>query len=80
MLSEEKQSSGKIEGRLPRDRIGVVAMRDTLSRLTRYWVYGGFLAGLLLLILLPQLAHYWSSALLVVFLQLPLYMFHQLEH
>ncbi len=54
-------------------------MRDTLSRLTRHWVYGGFLAGLLLLILLPELAHYWSSALLVVFLQLPLYMLHQFE-
>ncbi len=54
-------------------------MRDTLSRLTHYWVYGGFLAGLLLLILLPELAHYWSSALLVVFLQLPVYMIHQFE-
>ena len=55
-------------------------MRDTLSRLTHYWVYGGFLAGLLLLALMPELSRHWTSALFVVFLQLPLYMFHQLEH
>ena len=50
-----------------------------LSRLTRYWVYGGFLAGILILILLPELSRNWSSALLAVFLQLPLYMLHQYE-
>ncbi len=55
-------------------------MRDTFSRLTRYWVYGGFLAGLLFLSLLLELSRHWTSALIVVFLQLPLYMFHQLEH
>jgi hypothetical protein len=49
------------------------------SRLTHYWVYGGFLAGILLLILLPELSRNWSSALLAVFLQLPLYMLHQYE-
>lgn len=50
-----------------------------LSRLTSYWVYGGFLAGMLLLILLPDLSRTWSSALLCVFLQLPVYMLHQYE-
>ncbi|HVX12717.1 MAG TPA: HXXEE domain-containing protein [Pirellulales bacterium] len=50
-----------------------------LERLTRYWVYGGFLAGLLLLCLLPELARDWSAALLAVFLQLPVYMLHQYE-
>jgi Protein of unknown function with HXXEE motif len=56
-------------------------MLDTgmLSRLTQYWVYGGFLAGILILLLLPELARDWSTALLAVFLQLPVYMFHQYE-
>lgn len=49
------------------------------SRLVQYWVYGGFLAGVLVLALLPVLACNWSSALVVVFLQLPIYMFHQYE-
>jgi Protein of unknown function with HXXEE motif len=54
-------------------------VRDTMTRLTHYWVYGGFLAGLLLLILLPRFSRQWSFALSVVFLQLPLYMLHQFE-
>lgn len=50
-----------------------------LSRLTHNWVYGGFLAGILLLILLPDFARSWSPALVAVFLQLPIYMLHQYE-
>src|SRR5262249_31723113 len=50
-----------------------------LSRLAQYWVYGGFLSGILLLVLLPEFARNWSSALLAVFLQLPVYMLHQYE-
>jgi hypothetical protein len=50
-----------------------------LSRLTQYWVYGGFLSRVLLLALLPELARNWSTALLAVFLQLPVYMLHQYE-
>ena len=50
-----------------------------LSRLTQYWVYGGFLAGILMLVLLPELARNWSMALVAVFLQLPIYMLHQYE-
>lgn len=50
-----------------------------LSRLTNYWVYGGFLAGILILLLLPELSRNWSTALLAVFLQLPVYMLHQYE-
>jgi hypothetical protein len=57
------------------------ASRETgiFSRLIDYWVYGGFLAGLLLLILLPEFARHWSIALFTVFLQLPVYMLHQYE-
>ena len=49
------------------------------TRLTHYWVYGGSLAGLLLLVLMPVLASGWPIALTMVFLQLPVYMLHQYE-
>ena len=50
-----------------------------MERLVRNWVYGGFLSGILLLILLPSFASGWSLALVAVFLQLPVYMIHQFE-
>ncbi len=50
-----------------------------LQRLAAHWTYGGFLAGLLLLGLLPLFARECSFALVLVFLQLPIYMLHQLE-
>lgn len=50
-----------------------------LNRLVSYWVYGGFLAAFLLLGLMPTLARSWDLALILVFLQLPVYMLHQLE-
>ena len=77
--SARNASPGKVEGRRPRHWIGVGAMRETLSRLSSYWVYGGFLAGLLLLALIPELSRQWTAALSVVFLQLPIYMMHQFE-
>ena len=50
-----------------------------LQRLTTYWVYGGALAGVMLLCLTPLLTHGWPAALSVTFLQLPIYMIHQCE-
>ncbi len=50
-----------------------------LSRLIANWVYGGFLAGLLLVLLEPVLTRSWAPALAAVFLQLPVYMLHQYE-
>ncbi len=50
-----------------------------LTRLINSWVYGGALAGLLLLVLLPALTTGWSLALVAVLLQLPVYMLHQYE-
>lgn len=50
-----------------------------LVRLRDNWVYGGFLAALMLLALTPVLDSGWSSALLLVWLQLPVYMLHQYE-
>lgn len=50
-----------------------------LARLFDYWVYGGFLAGLMLLALMPLLAGHWSAAFTAVFLLLPVYMLHQYE-
>jgi hypothetical protein len=50
-----------------------------LNRLVVNWVYGGFLAALLLLLLAPLITRSWSLALGAVFLQLPVYMLHQYE-
>ncbi len=50
-----------------------------LNRLCANWVYGGFLAGLMLLALTPVLASGWSLALLLIWLQLQVYMLHQYE-
>jgi hypothetical protein len=50
-----------------------------LRRLVDNWVYGGFLAGLLLLALTPVLARDWSLALTLVFMAMPIYMLHQYE-
>ncbi len=50
-----------------------------LNRLIANWVYGGFLAGVLLLLLTPVITHSWSLALVSTFLCLPVYMVHQYE-
>ncbi len=50
-----------------------------VPRLYAYWVYGGSLAGLLLLALLPIFTHGWPPALTMTLLCLPIYMLHQLE-
>ena len=50
-----------------------------LGRLTTHWVYGGTLAGVLLLLLAPTLTRGWSVPLTATFLLLPLYMLHQYE-
>ena len=50
-----------------------------LNRLIANWVYGGFLAGILLLLLTPILTHSWPVALTATFLCLPVYMLHQYE-
>jgi Protein of unknown function with HXXEE motif len=49
------------------------------ARLIANWVYGGFLAGLLLLLLAPVLVHSWPAPLVATFLCLPVYMIHQYE-
>jgi hypothetical protein len=43
------------------------------------WVYGGFLAGLLFLLLSPLFVHSWPPALAATFFCLPAYMLHQYE-
>jgi hypothetical protein len=50
-----------------------------LKRLYEGWVYGGFLAGILLLVLLPAMSLLWAPSLVAVFLCLPIYMLHQYE-
>jgi hypothetical protein len=43
------------------------------------WMNAGFVAGLFLLALVPALVDAWSLPVLLVYLQLPIYMVHQLE-
>ena len=50
-----------------------------LARLISYWVYGGLLAGLLLLVLSPLLLAGWPGPLAAAFFLLPTYMIHQYE-
>ena len=50
-----------------------------LDRLIKNWVYGGALAGALLLLLAPTLTHGWPVALRATFWMLPIYMLHQYE-
>jgi Protein of unknown function with HXXEE motif len=50
-----------------------------LGRIASHWVYGGSLAGLVLLALLPVLTEGWSAAQALGFLALPAYMLHQFE-
>jgi len=50
-----------------------------MGRLFTYWVYGGFLAGIMVLALMPLLAAGWSRAFTAIFLLLPIYMVHQYE-
>lgn len=52
---------------------------SAFERLTHGWVYGGFLAGFVLLALLPVFTAGLPLAFLFVALQLPLYMLHQYE-
>lgn len=50
-----------------------------LQRLIQNWVYGGTLAGLLLLAMTPVLTQNWPIADTLIFLTLPAYMIHQYE-
>ena len=50
-----------------------------LGRLQTFWVYGGFLAGLMLLTLTPLLVAGWGLPETLAFLVLPVYMLHQYE-
>lgn len=50
-----------------------------IRRLMTNWVYGGFLAGFVILALVALFRQSMSLALLLVVLQLPIYMIHQFE-
>jgi hypothetical protein len=50
-----------------------------MGRLLKYWMYGGFLAGIMLLTLMPLLASGWSTTFTAIFVLLPIYMLHQYE-
>ena len=51
----------------------------TKDRFFNNWMYAGFVAGLFLLAVTPIFAGALSLPLLLIYLQLPIYMIHQLE-
>lgn len=51
----------------------------TFDRIAQNWVYGGALAGGMLLALSPILVGDWEWAAALAYLALPIYMLHQLE-
>jgi hypothetical protein len=61
------------------ESIPLKEQQTRIDRLVRNWVYGGALAGVLLLLLTPALDGGWPAALVLVYLQMPIYMLHQLE-
>ena len=61
------------------DQRSVAAPSTRAERLVGNWVYGGALAGVMLLGLTPVLTQGWSAAEVLVFLALPVYMIHQYE-
>lgn len=50
-----------------------------IDRIERNWVYGGVLAGIVLLLLAPILLAGWNRPSALAFLALPVYMLHQFE-
>lgn len=50
-----------------------------MTRLFNYWMYGGFLAGIMILALMPLLADSWNTTFTAIFILLPIYMLHQYE-
>ena len=55
-------------------------MSDTLqTRIYQNWFYAGATAAVFLLAMLPLLWTVWQATLLIVFVQLPIYMLHQVE-
>lgn len=55
------------------------AWRQVRAWLVLNWFYAGLVAAIFLLVLVPLLWSSWSAVLLITFLQLPVYMFHQVE-
>ena len=62
-----------------RDPASADAPATALGRLARNWVYGGLLAGILLLLLAPVVLVGFPLPFVFVVLQLPAYMLHQYE-
>lgn len=58
---------------------GLPSKNTLASRIVNNWVYGGALAGIMMMGLTPVLTAGWSSAETLVFLSLPTYMLHQYE-
>lgn len=54
-------------------------MNRLVGRLHAHWVPAALCCGLILLALAPVLSVHWSASILLIYLQLPVYMLHQVE-
>lgn len=54
-------------------------MKRLYDSLYRHWVCAALCMGIFLILLMPVLSLYWSTGLLLIFLQTPVYMIHQVE-
>jgi hypothetical protein len=50
-----------------------------IAYLNRHWVAAALCMGIFLLLLTPALAAVWSLPILLIYLQIPIYMLHQVE-
>lgn len=57
----------------------ITEVTSTKDWFARNWMYGGLIAGLFLLVMTPVAVAPLGRALVLVYLQLPIYLFHQLE-
>lgn len=51
----------------------------TMQWFEKNWMYTGLVSGLFLIAILPLFGATWPAAMLAVYLQLPIYMVHQVE-
>ena len=61
------------------DRNRIISFSSCSNEFVDNWVYGGALAGVVLLLLAPVLTASWPIALTVTYLHQPAYMLHQYE-
>jgi hypothetical protein len=76
-MATTKTPGRDFSGRKPPS--GKQGENSVAARLYRHWVAAALCTGLFLLLLAPLLSLSWNPPILLVYLQIPIYMFHQVE-